>query len=66
MPPHFVSDPKHWRERATEMRALAGQAKHAETQAIMLRLAKDYDNPQRADIRSDGGKNFKLIHVREI
>jgi hypothetical protein len=58
MAPHFVSDPKHWRERATEMRALAGQANDAETQAIMLRLAKDYDNlAVRAEIRSDGSKN---------
>jgi hypothetical protein len=58
MPPHSVSDPKHWRERATEMRALAGQANDAETQAIMLRLAKDYDNlAVRAEIRSDGSKN---------
>jgi hypothetical protein len=58
VPPHFVSDPKHWRERATEMRALAGQANDAETQAIMLRLAKDYDNlAVRAEIRSDCSKN---------
>ena len=42
----------------TEMRALAVQANDAETQALMLRLAKDYDNlAVRADIRSDGGKN---------
>jgi hypothetical protein len=58
MPPHVVKDPKHRRERATKMRSLAAQANDAETQAIMLRLAKDYDNlAVRADIRSDGGKN---------
>jgi hypothetical protein len=58
MPPHFVRDPKHWRERATEMRALAVQANDAETQAIMLRFAKDYDNlAMRAEIRSDDSKN---------
>src|SRR5579863_3809819 len=55
MPPHFVWDPKHWRERVAQMRALAVQANDAETQAIMLRLAKDYDNlAVRADIRTDG------------
>jgi hypothetical protein len=58
MPTHFVKDPKHWRERAAEMRALATQANDAETQTIMLRLAKDYDNlAVRAEIRSDGSKN---------
>jgi hypothetical protein len=58
MPPHFVKDPKHWRERATEMRTLAAQANDSETHAIMLRLAKDYDNlAVRAEMRSNGSKN---------
>jgi hypothetical protein len=39
----FLNDPSHWRERATKMRTLAAQAKDGETQAIMMRLASDYD-----------------------
>jgi hypothetical protein len=42
--PHFVKDAAHWRQRATEMRALAAQANNNEAQTVMLRLAKDYDN----------------------
>jgi hypothetical protein len=51
----FLNDPGHWRGRATEMRALAAQAKDAEAQAIMMRLASDYDKlAARAEKRADG------------
>ena len=40
------------------MRTLAAQANDSETQAIMLRLAKDYDNlAVRAEMRSNASKN---------
>jgi hypothetical protein len=38
-----INDPKHWRDRAAAMRALAATMKDPETTAIMYRLADDYD-----------------------
>ena len=43
MPASHVNDYKHWRDRAAEMRALSDTMTDAETVAIMLRLADDYD-----------------------
>jgi hypothetical protein len=51
-----VNDPKHRRDRAAEMRALANTMKEPETIAVMNRLADDYDKlADRAGLRSDGG-----------
>jgi hypothetical protein len=44
MPQSRVNDPKHWRDRAAEMRALAVEMTDAEARAMMLRLAHDYDS----------------------
>jgi hypothetical protein len=46
--PKSINDPKHWYERAAEMRALADAMEEVETKAIMLRLA------DRAAKRADG------------
>jgi hypothetical protein len=51
-----INDPKHWRDRAAEMRALADTMNDAETIAIMKRLADDYDKlADRAAGRSNEG-----------
>jgi hypothetical protein len=53
---NLVNDPKHWRDRAAEMRALTDTMKEPETIAIMNRLADDYEKlADRAAIRSNGG-----------
>jgi hypothetical protein len=49
----FRYKPNHWRERAAQMRALAGDTADAEAAAIMLKLAEDYDKlAGRAEIRA--------------
>jgi hypothetical protein len=40
----FMNDPKHWRDRAADARALASEMRDLDSQAMMLRLADDYDN----------------------
>jgi hypothetical protein len=42
MPKSSINDPNHWRDRAAKMRALS-EMMNADTRAIMLRLADDYD-----------------------
>ena len=38
------NDAQHWRDRATEMRALADTTKDVDAAARMLRLADDYES----------------------
>jgi hypothetical protein len=38
-----INDARHWRERAAHMRALSLIMSNVEAQAIMQRLADDYD-----------------------
>ena len=55
MPAHFINDPKHWRDRAEEMRRLATAMADERTRETMLRIAADYDNlARRAEERSGG------------
>jgi len=43
VPANAVSDPKHWRDCAEQMRVMSDWTKDAETKATMLKLADDYD-----------------------
>jgi hypothetical protein len=53
MPPHIFNDPKHWRQRAEEARALAEQMPDIESKEAMLRIARDYERlGQQAEQRS--------------
>jgi hypothetical protein len=53
--PDPIHDPKHWMDRAAEMRALSQSMADVEARAIMLRLADDYDKlADRAEARSEG------------
>ena len=38
-----ISDSKHWRDWAAQMRVMSDWTKDAETKATMLKLADDYD-----------------------
>jgi hypothetical protein len=50
----IIHDPKHWRDRAEEIRTLTEGLKDEETKATMLRIAADYDRlAKRAEQRRD-------------
>jgi hypothetical protein len=52
----YINIPKHWRDRAAEMHALAETMKDAETISVMRRLADDYEKlAHRAEARRNEG-----------
>jgi hypothetical protein len=47
-----LNDPDYWLSRAEEARAIAGQMKHSDTRASMLRVAQQYEElAQKAERR---------------
>jgi hypothetical protein len=43
MPPLDINDTHHWRDCASELRALADELENTDGKAILHRLAVDYD-----------------------
>jgi hypothetical protein len=55
MPWSHLNDPKHWRERAQEARAMAHQMTDRDAEAAMLGIADDYETlARRAEDRAAG------------
>ena len=65
MPASFVNNPKHWEERAADMRALAGQMSDGEAKETMLRIAKDYENLAQRALERSGGTHLTRQRLRK-
>jgi hypothetical protein len=65
MPLRDLNDPKHWRDRATEMRVLAEDMRDADAACLMHDLANDYDKlADRAAERAKSGFDFSAPSPR--
>ena len=51
----LIHDPKHWRDRAQEARAIADEMKDPDAKQMMLGIARDYVRlAERAEARAKG------------
>jgi len=57
MPASYINDPKHWRDRADEMRAFVDEFENPAARDSILRIANDYEKlARRAERRSSDSK----------
>jgi hypothetical protein len=60
MPSHIFDDPKHWRQRAEQARALAEQMSDLASREMMLGIVKDYEQlAERAEQRAQEERKKK-------
>jgi hypothetical protein len=60
MPSHLFDDPKHWRQRAEQARALAEQMSDLASREMMLGIVKDYEQlAERAEQRAQEERKKK-------
>jgi hypothetical protein len=60
MPSHIFDNPKHWRQRAEQARALAEQMSDLASREMMLGIVKDYEQlAERAEQRAQEERNKK-------
>jgi hypothetical protein len=64
MPSLFINDPKHWHERAKEMRALAENAGDEESKQAMLRIAQDYETLAQRALERLPECHTKIVRTR--
>jgi len=64
MPRSLMNDPKHWRDRAEEARALADQMPDPISKHMMIGIAQDYEQlAERAEERKKGGSGRRTLEV---
>jgi hypothetical protein len=66
MPEHPINDPKHWRRRAKEARALAEQIADPEAKRTMLKNADDYERNERKNEQQGACHSQSSCSIREI
>ena len=65
MPAHTYGDPKHWYDRAVEIRVLADEVANVEARHMMNKLAVEYDKlgDRAAEGQADHAKQFMPTFV---